>query len=60
MSDLLGISLHEMIVCIEREIAMRRRVYPRWVDAGKMKMDRAEREIEVMEAVLARLRAAPD
>ena len=41
----------EKLAAIEREIAYRRRLYPRWVDAGKMKFDRAEREIEVMEAI---------
>jgi uncharacterized protein YqeY len=60
VSDLLGITTQEMIVCVAREIEMRRKVYPRWVEAGRMKLARAEREIEVMEAVLARLKAVDD
>ena len=39
--------------CIERELKMRRRVYPRWVENGKMTQADADREIAVMEAILA-------
>jgi hypothetical protein len=35
----------------EREAKMRRRVYPRWVDANKMTQETADREIAVMEAI---------
>lgn len=35
----------------ERELAMRRRVYPRWVETGKMKKHDAERQIAIMEAI---------
>jgi hypothetical protein len=38
---------------IKREIAMRKRVYPRWTGSGKMKDDEAEREIAIMEAIAA-------
>jgi len=38
---------------IEREIKMRRRVYPRWVEAGRMSQAKADEEIAIMEAVLA-------
>lgn len=34
---------------------MRRRVYPRWIEAGKMKQATAEYEIQCMESVLATL-----
>lgn len=59
MPDLLSdhpVPLLEQILCIEREIGMREKAYPRWVSAGKMKLDRAEREITVMRAVLETLR----
>lgn len=46
------ISLQEQIKCVEREIAMRRRVYPRWIFNNKMKQAQADLEIERMEAVL--------
>jgi signal recognition particle subunit SEC65 len=53
--DLLPVTLHEMVVEVEREVALRKRVYPRWVEQGKIKLDRAERQIQVMEAVAAYL-----
>jgi hypothetical protein len=59
MTDLLSnepVPLGEQILCVEREIRMRQKVYSGFVSRGKMKLDRAEREIEVMQAVLATLR----
>ncbi len=47
------ISFAEKLACIEREIAMRRRVYPKWIASGKLKPEKADREIAVMEAVAA-------
>lgn len=38
---------------IEREIKMRKRVYPRWVQDGRMSQAKADEEIAVMEAILA-------
>ena len=35
----------------ERELAMRRKVYPRMVETGRMKKHDAERQIAVMEAI---------
>lgn len=56
------VTLDEQIQCVERELAMRRRVYPRWVNSPRPKLTReaADREIARMEAVrltLVRLRA---
>ncbi len=56
MGDLISdalppVSKTQMIRCIEREIAMRRKVYPRWVEAGRMRQETADEEIRVMEAV---------
>lgn len=48
-------TLQEQIACVEREIAMRVRVYPHWVRGGRLKQDKADREIETMRAVLATL-----
>ena len=45
----------EMLECVKREINMRKKVYPRWVSAGKMKPETANREIAVMEKVLETL-----
>lgn len=60
MADLFAdepVSILEQIVCVEREINMRQRVYLRWVAAGKMKQHTAERELTVMRAVLETLRS---
>jgi len=51
------VSLDEQIACVEREIAMRRRVYPKWVGKGRMTPARADHEIETMEAVLRTLQS---
>lgn len=48
--------LSSQIACIERELAVRRRVYPRWVASQKMRQEKADHEIECMEAVLDTLR----
>ena len=50
-------SLAEEIACVKREIAMRERVYPKWVVSGRMKPAKAAHELAVMGAVLARLEA---
>lgn len=39
--------------CIERELKMRRRVYPRWVEQRRMSQQQADREIKLMEAIAA-------
>ena len=41
----------EKLACLEREIRMRRKVYPRWVELGKMKEKDAAREIATMEEI---------
>lgn len=48
-------TLEEQIKCIERELAMRRNVYPRQVQKGAMRPDVADHEILCMEAVLRTL-----
>lgn len=47
------VPLDEKIAHLEREIRMRRNVYPRWVAAKKMRQDQADRGILVMEAILS-------
>lgn len=51
------VALDRQIACVQREISMRRKVYPRWVQCGRMKQDQATREIAAMEAVLETLKA---
>lgn len=56
MPDFFPVSLEEEIAAVEREISLRKRVYPGRVLSNRMKTDRAEREIQCMEAVLERLK----
>lgn len=47
-------ALVDEIACVEREVKMRLRVYPRWVSMSPQK---AEQETAQMRAVLDRLKA---
>lgn len=58
MTDMFEPTYYEVVACVEREIALRKRVYPRWVAAGRMTQDKADREIQTMEAALRRLQAS--
>lgn len=49
------VTIADQIACVRREIAVRSKVYPRWVESGRMKHDQADREVEAMIAVLATL-----
>ncbi len=50
------VRLRDQIAAVQREIGMRRTVYPRRVQSGQMKQAAADREIAAMEAVLDTLR----
>jgi hypothetical protein len=52
MSDLLPITLDDQIAAVEREIAMRGRVYPRQVFNRKMTQRQADREIAVLASLI--------
>jgi hypothetical protein len=56
----MNISIDDMIKCIEREIGMRMRVYPRWVEQKKMTQEKALNEINTMQAVLEQLKKDKD
>lgn len=45
----------QQIECVEREIAMRERVYPNWVAQGKLRQEKANYQIGCMRAVLRSL-----
>lgn len=51
------ISLNQQIASVEREIALRKRVYPKWVLTKRMAQSSATFEIAAMEAVLATLQS---
>ena len=42
--------------CAERELRLRRRNYPIWVKTGRMQQVQADREIELMAAIVEDLR----
>jgi len=49
------ITIDEQIAEVKREIAMRNKVYPRWIEAGSMQKPKADFQILAMEAVLISL-----
>lgn len=50
------ITIEDQIKTVEREIGMRRRVYPNWVASKRMSQEKADKEIKNMEAVLETLK----
>ena len=48
--------LSDQIACAERELALRRRNYPRWVAGRRMTEGTAKHEIECMESILESLK----
>ncbi len=51
------VSLRHQIAEIEREIGLRKNVYPRWITSGKIRRGEAELHMERIEAALATLKA---
>lgn len=51
MTDI--IRTEDKLACAKRELAMRQRVYPHWVEQNKISAGKAEHEIECMKAILA-------
>jgi hypothetical protein len=46
-------TLDEKVACLEREIVLRVRVYPRLIREGRLTVDERDRELRVMRAILA-------
>lgn len=55
-TGLFPLTLADQVACVEREIRMRQKVYPRWIGQGKMTQDKADHEIACMRAVLETLK----
>ena len=55
MPDLLPVTLDDMIAEVARECRKRREVYARATADGRMNRRKADRQIDVMDAVLAHL-----
>jgi hypothetical protein len=58
-TDLFPVVKADMVACVKRELALRKRVYPRHVASGMMTQARADREIEVMQGVLRIIERLP-
>jgi hypothetical protein len=56
-SILMSVDAKKKLNCLEREIRMRIKVYPRWVAENKMDAAQAQYEIECMESIAADYRA---
>lgn len=56
MAELFAPQLSDLVACAEREIAMRERAYPRWVEDRRMRQETADRELALMKAVADALR----
>jgi len=52
------ISYDDMITCAKRELALRKRLYPRWVEQERLTETRALHEIACLEAILDHLEKA--
>lgn len=50
-------TLKDKLLCAERELDLRRRIYPRLVENRKMTKQMADYEIHVMRAIVADYRA---
>lgn len=48
--------LPQLVACAERELALRRRVYPKWVLGGRMAPATAERETQAMADIVDTLK----
>ncbi len=44
-------TIDEQITCVRRELALRKRVYPKWVAKATMRQHQADHEIECMAEV---------
>lgn len=54
------VTITEQIKCVRREIDYRKRLYPRWVQEGKITQQEANYQIEAMEYVVNTLQAVLD
>lgn len=51
MTDI--ITMADKFACAQRELSMRRKLYPRWVEEHKMSAGKAAHEIACMESIVA-------
>jgi hypothetical protein len=53
-------SIIDLVECAKRELALRQRVYPKWVASGRLDARKADHEIECMKAIVSRLEKIRD
>lgn len=53
-------SIADLVECAKRELALRQRVYPKWIASGKLDPRKADHEIECMQAIASRLEKIRD
>jgi len=51
------ISIKQQIMEAKREVALRERVYPKWIGTGRVTQGQADRQLTAMKAILATLEA---
>ncbi len=56
----MSITRKDLAACANRELALRRKVYPRFIEQGKMKRAEADREIALMQAIYRILISLPN
>lgn len=49
------VSFLDLLACVDRELGLRAKVYPRWVKDGKLSEKTAEREMLLMRGVRSRV-----
>ncbi len=49
------VTIDEQLAEVKREIAMRQKVYPKWIESGSLPKQKADFQILAMEAVLISL-----
>lgn len=47
------VTAKDKLACARRELAMRRKAYPNWIQQRRMTQVDADREIEIMAAIVA-------
>lgn len=47
----------EKLACAEREVKMRRRVYPAWVEKGRLSQKEADHQVACMQSIVDDYRA---
>ena len=54
------ITATDKLACAEREVKMRERVYPRWIEDGRISAGKAAHEIATMKAIAEDYRKAAE